>query len=96
MKKWMSVYSTKADIARFFGISRGTVYEYIKGIENEIQQGRYASCAIAEGKVNRAVFLDYMQYRKRLKNKNLRKFVPGFDARKSYEYCLAMWEEDNG
>ena len=84
----MGVYANKSDTARFFGISRNTVYKMIEGIETEIERGRYARCAIAEGLNNKAVFLDYMVNRKRLNDKNLRRTVPEFDMKKCYEYCL--------
>lgn len=84
------LYANKSEIARFFGISRYTVYDRVKGIEREIQEGRYGRHAISDGLVNKAVFLDYNTYHKSLEDKLLRKYVPPFDIRECMEYINEM------
>lgn len=75
----IQLYANKADIARIFGIGRQTVYANLPGIEREMDAGRYNRYAILDGKINIAVFADYMKYRARLRDRNLRKTVPPFN-----------------
>lgn len=75
-------YMPKQQLADEFHISKGTVYNRTKEIEEEIRRGRYSEYAvISDGKivlVNVLVFIDYLKYRRRLADKNLRKYVPAF------------------
>lgn len=84
-------YKKQQDIATEFGIGRTTVYERLKEIEKEISAGRYSDYAIIrDGNivlVNVLVFLDYMNYRERLREKNTRKYVPPFNPAELMEVC---------
>lgn len=73
------LYANKSDIARFFGISRQTVYKHLAGIEREMKSGRYSQYAIADGLVSKAVMLDYIRNHKALESSKLRKYVPQYD-----------------
>ena len=76
-------YMPKQQLADEFHISKSTVYLRMKEIETEIQNGRYSDYAIIDDGnivlVNVLVFIDYMTYRRRLKEKNARKYVPDFN-----------------
>lgn len=76
-------YMPKQQLADEFHISKSTVFSRMKEIEKEIQSGRYSDYAIInDGNivlVNVLVFIDYMTYRRRLKEKNARKYVPEFN-----------------
>lgn len=79
-------YMHKEQLANEFGISKQTVHNRMKEIENEIKSGRYNDYAvIQDGKlvlVNVLVFIDYLKYRKMLLDKNARKYVPEFKPEK--------------
>ena len=74
---------TTAELAIAFGISKQTVASRIKEIEEEIKVKRYGPHSVIHDvgyvAVNPLVFADYMVYRSRLRNKNLRKNVPAYD-----------------
>lgn len=76
-------YMPKQQLADEFHISKSTVYLRMKEIEAEIKNGRYSDYAIIDDGnivlVNVLVFIDYMVYRRRLKEKNTRKYVPEFN-----------------
>ncbi len=75
-------YMPKHKLAEELGVSVSTVGNRMKGIQNEIDGGRYNEYAIIDDGnivlINTLVMLDYMKYHKRLNNKNLRKYVPEF------------------
>ena len=74
---------TTAELAESFGISRQTVASRVKEIEEEVKAKRYGPHSVIHDvgyvAVNPLVFADYMTYRSRLRNKNLRKGVPEYD-----------------
>ena len=76
-------YMPKQQLADEFHISKSTVYSRMKEIESEINNGRYSNYAIInDGNivlVNVLVFIDYLTYRRRLLEKNARKYVPEFN-----------------
>lgn len=76
-------YMQKQQLSNEFHIGKTTVYSRLKEIEEEIQNGRYSDYAIInDGNivlVNVLVFIDYMTYRRRLREKNTRKYVPMFN-----------------
>lgn len=76
-------YMQKQQLAEEFHISKSTVYLRMKEIQEEIKNGRYSDYAIIEDGnivlVNVFVFIDYMKYRRQLKEKNARKYVPEFN-----------------
>ena len=86
----MKSYMNKAELSRCFGISPGTVYKRVSGIEEEIKRGRYNRYAIADGLVSAAVFADYAKYYKRLNDRNLRRTVPVFSKDEAKEYLMEM------
>ena len=75
---------TRNEIARSFGISPKTVDARVKEIDEEVKAKRYGPHSIMRDigivLINPLVFADYMTYRSRLKNKNLRKNVPPYNA----------------
>ncbi len=79
-------YMPKDKIAQEFSISKATVQSRVKEIEEQIKEGRYNDYAIIrDGKillVNVLVFIDYMEYRRRLMDSNARKYVPEFEPEK--------------
>ncbi len=81
------MYVNKSEMARVFGISPTTVYARIAGIEAEIGK-RYNRYAILDGLVAVEVFADYIKYRKRLNDKNLRKTVPPFSMEEARLYLM--------
>ena len=83
------MYANKTGIARIFGITTTTVYSRLEGIRKEIG-GRYNRYAILDNLVSVAVFADYEKYHKQLTDKNLRKYVPGFNAEEASAYMLEI------
>lgn len=79
-------YMQSEQIAEEFHISKGTVFNRLKGIEEEIKNGRYNDYAvIRDGKlvfINVLVFLDYLKHRKQLQDRNARKYTPEFQPEK--------------
>lgn len=75
-------YETKERLADEFHVSKGTIRNRVKEIEEEIKKGRYNDYAIIrDGQIlliNTIVFIDYLKYRKMLLDKNARKYVPEF------------------
>ena len=75
-------YRPKQALAEEFGISVGTVHNRLKGLEKEIQEGRYNNYAlIRDGGlvlVNVLAFIDYLTYHQMLEDKNARKHTPPF------------------
>ncbi len=69
------------DLAKQYGISMTTAREYRKGIEKEADRyGKYA--VINNGQlvyINEPAFLDYMANNRKLKNKNLRRYLEPFN-----------------
>jgi hypothetical protein len=77
-------YKSRSQLAEIFGISTQTVDNRIKEIQSEVAAGRYGPHSVLKDvgyvAVNLYVFADYMTYRARLRNKNLRKSVPPYNA----------------
>lgn len=71
-------YLRKNQLALEYGFCRQTIYKMVEGIQEQILKGRYSQYAIADGLINRYVFIDYMTYGKRLKDKRMEKYVPEF------------------
>lgn len=75
-------YMKKETLAEELHICKGTVVNRLREIEKEIDNGRYSDYAIIQDGnivlINILVFIDFLTYRKRLLNKNLRKNVPPF------------------
>lgn len=81
MKNQKYPYRRKHELAEELGLSRTTVYERCKEIEDQWE--RYGDFAIIhDGNivlVNVLAFLDFMRYRKSLLSKNTRKYVPAYE-----------------
>lgn len=77
------VLMRRDDIAKHLGMSTVTVDIRCKEIEKEIAQGRYSEKSLTKvggmKLINYLVFCDYLHYKERLENKNLRKSVPAYD-----------------
>ena len=78
-------YLKKSQLAKEYGFCRQYIYKLVDGIQEQINKGRYSQYAIAEGLVNRYVFIDYLTFKKRLEDKNLSKYVPAFEPEKIKE-----------
>lgn len=74
-------YLTFKQVAEETGRTEKTVRNRVKGIREQIKLGRYSPCVLPEGEclVNWYCYIDYLTYRKRLDDKNLRKTVPPFN-----------------
>ena len=82
-------------IKEMTGEGASFIYKKIAEIREQIRLGRYNEYALVEEKsvrVNYYVYYDYSTYRERLLDKNLRKLVPPFDARKIAEINPVMQE----
>lgn len=70
-------------------MNRKTVLERRKELEQETE--RYGLTAVIEDEktilINLYAFLDFMKYRKRLADKNLRKYVPEYDPNVWADAC---------
>lgn len=79
-------YMHREQIAEEFHISKGTVDNRAKEIEAEVKNGRYNDYAIIrDGKlvlINVLVFIDFLKYRKMLRDRNARKYAPDFQPEK--------------
>lgn len=75
-------YMHKEQIAKEFDISKGTVDNRLKEIEEEIKKGRYNNYSIIrDGKlvlINVLVFIDYLTHRRQLRDRNARKYTPEY------------------
>lgn len=80
--KNQSPWKTKKELAERYSMTTRTVSERVKGIQEEVKNGRYNRMAVIEDsevKVNEYVFIDYCKYKKHLENPQLRKCVPPFE-----------------
>lgn len=77
------IVMTTGQLAECFGMSKQTVTSRITEIEEEMKSGRYGPHSVVRDvgyvAASPMVFADYLTYRKRLRNKNLRKNVPPYD-----------------
>ena len=76
----MKFYYNVTDLSEAMGITRTVVYERIKGIQDEIERGRYNEYAISDRLINILVFIDYNKYRNMLENPRQRSMVPEYNA----------------
>ncbi|MCI9197757.1 MAG: hypothetical protein HFH56_06115 [Lachnospiraceae bacterium] len=79
-------YMPKDKIAQEFSLGKSTVQSRVKEIETQIKEGRYNDYAVIRDGgivlINVLVFIDYLEYRKRLRDKNAKKYVPEFQPEK--------------
>lgn len=93
MKNDITIYQNKLSLCRTFGMSRQTVYRIEAGIREQMELGRYNSYAIIDNEINVGVVADYIKYRKLLKDKNARKYVPKFNLREALDMVVPEDEE---
>lgn len=88
--------STRAELANDWKLSLATIDARIK--ELKAHHERYGDFAVidSEGvvRVNQLAFMDYMKYRTRLADKNLKKGVPDYEPVKIAKE-LGLYEEEN-
>lgn len=76
-----SPYKTLDDLAEEFGVTKVTIHTRRKELEQE--QERYGPFSVIKDNgivlINYLAFLDFLKWRDRLKEKNLRKTVPPYD-----------------
>lgn len=60
-------------------MQRQTVKIWCDGLEREMWKGRYPQQVVAGKYYNLYALIDYLTYKDRLEDKNLRKTVPEFD-----------------
>lgn len=78
-------YMRKKQLMEEFQVSRAFVDKKVRGIENEVQSGRYNRYTILDGAVNVYAFIYYWKYEKQLSDRNARKYVPSLtDVRASF------------
>lgn len=82
-----TAYLSKKQLAEEFNYSEQTITNYIRGIQKEIESGRYSKYAIAGNRYNYYVLVDYMKYKDALKDENMRKYVPDFNPAEIAELC---------
>lgn len=93
MKNDITIYQNKTALCRTFGIGRPSVYRIEAGIREQMELGRYNSYAIIDNEINVGVVADYIKYRKMLKDKNARKYVPKFNLREALDMVVPEDEE---
>lgn len=90
-----SPFKTINDLAKELNVTKVTIRTRKKELENEKERyGEYA--VIKDGGIvliNYLAFIDYMKYRDRLREKNLRKTVPEFNPKK-VAYSLGWYGEE--
>ena len=73
-------YMKKESLAKEFEVTTRTIDNRLKEFREEIEKGRYPAGVIIDGpRINFFAFSDYLTYRGRLLDKNLRKTVPEYD-----------------
>lgn len=82
-----TAYLSKKQLAQELNYSEQTIANYIKGIQEEIERGRYSKYAVAGNRYNYYVMVDYMKYKDVLKDENMRKYVPDFNPAEIAELC---------
>lgn len=74
-------------LATEFNMSKRTVQRKRRGIEDEMEKGRYNKYAIVGALTNVYVFIDYIKFEKTLKNPILRKCIPDFEPEEIMRIC---------
>jgi hypothetical protein len=82
IKPFTNPYVSQPNIIKSWHMSRGTVKTVLDEIEKEIERKTYTPYAILRNDrlvyCDYYVFVHYLKYRSKFKEKNLRKFVPPF------------------
>lgn len=89
----MNTILTKKQMCEQFDISIRSASNILNEIDSEVSNGRYGKHSVIRSGgvsyVNAMVLIDYLTYRTRLKDKNLRKGVPEYNAKEvKEEYCI--------
>lgn len=80
-------YMSDQQLATEFNMSKRTVQRKRRGIEDEMEKGRYNKYAIVGALTNVYVFIDYIKFEKTLKNPILRKCIPDFEPEEIMRIC---------
>lgn len=80
-------YMRKKQLIEEFQVSRAFVDEKVRGMQSEIEKGRYSPYVILDTMINVYAFMDYIKYGKLLKDKNAKKYVPDFKPSELMELC---------
>lgn len=75
----MKLYYNVKDLSETMGVSRPVVEDRKRGIQDEIERGRYNEYAISDRLINILVFIDYNKYKDLLNNPRLRSTAPEFN-----------------
>lgn len=80
-------FLTRKEALKQLGIKdKRTLESRLNEIRQEVRNGRYDDYAIIEDGgitlINYMILIDYMKYRRMLKEKNLRKHVPDYEPQK--------------
>lgn len=89
------LYMTARQLAEYEGKTPGHYRAIINEIADQINLGRYSPVALGESEprsVNYYVYRDYMAYRKRLKDRNMRKYVKPFNPAEIAAICPIVKE----
>lgn len=89
------MYMSARQLAEYEELTPASVTRYIKEIQTETASGRYPKMAVLDSqprKVNFFVYVDYMANRKRLRDKNLRKFAEPFNPAEIAQICPIVQE----
>ena len=88
-------YIRRQELENQFSISKATTSTILSEIQDEIKKGRYDERAYTKTGgfvwVSYFVWLDYLHYREKLKQKNARKYVPDYDPKKWARECA--WDD---
>lgn len=80
-------YMRKKQLMEEFQVSRAFVDKKVRGIEREIESGRYNRYTLLDGAINVYAFIDFWKYEKQLADRNARKYVPAFGPDEIAELC---------
>lgn len=80
-------FYTKKDMAKVLNCSTKTIDNYVSGLQEQIEQGRYSRYAVCGRYISFYALMDYMKYRDQLSDKNMKKYVPPFNPAELQELC---------
>lgn len=89
------LFMTASQLAEYEGMTAGYYRLIFSEIDDQIRQGRYSPVSISDDKprsVNYYVYRDYMANRKKLKDRNLKKYVRPFNPAEVAVICPLVRE----
>lgn len=90
----------KQELAEFEGCSIGTVNNFMKEMKQEIAAGRYPEDTISDAGaivwINYLAWIDYTTHRKKLREKNARKYVPPYNPEQIAKNIALFTNEKEG